>query len=551
MGGVLFFGVHAVQAAGATYYVDARLGDNGNDGLSPSKPWRTLSRVSGAALKPGDAVLFRRGEAWRGQLDIAASGEQNGAITYGAYGDGGRPAFYGSALLAQWSPLGGGLWSSSSTIATSSSLWLVHGDGSSQHLMPATSSAALEEGRYFIGPAEVRIRIAESYAAVPEVEASDKDTCIAGWGAKSYIAMQDIECAYYRDAGVRSSDSGSASSHWAVSSMAIHDISAPDESGGDGIVMGGNSASSIRDSSIMRVAGHGIYLVSNKASTGDMAVEEVSVRDACGGGIAIAHVGAEGASDRYAVRYNTVYDTYGKSGMASCESRSPAGIQVQGLEGGRVTGVTVAYNTVHDMLGSGIRFEGSYEDAQILNNTIVDTRNKGTACIALFGAGSSARVMNTACSNKNNGLLAMTDTAGKTVDYNDWFRASPGPLFSIGEYGARTYKEYLIFAGYQKATGFDAHSMAADPVFVDAENDSFYPRQLSPVIDRGTDVGLSRDFAGTYVPQGSAPDIGAYEYAGAGPVFDQGQSFVDALQRIARRVSDIIAVFGRWGLLGK
>lgn len=56
------------------------------------------------------------------------------------------------------------------------------------------------------------------------------------------------------------------------------------------------------------------------------------------------------------------------------------------------------------------------------------------------------------------------------------------------------------------------HSLNTNPLFVDVSNNNFLLQANSPAINAGTDVGLTKDFVGTAVPQGSAPDIGAYEY---------------------------------------
>jgi len=50
-------------------------------------------------------------------------------------------------------------------------------------------------------------------------------------------------------------------------------------------------------------------------------------------------------------------------------------------------------------------------------------------------------------------------------------------------------------------------------IFVDPDHGDYRLKAGSPAIDAGTDVGVDHDIAGKPVPQGKAPDIGAYEYA--------------------------------------
>ena len=49
-------------------------------------------------------------------------------------------------------------------------------------------------------------------------------------------------------------------------------------------------------------------------------------------------------------------------------------------------------------------------------------------------------------------------------------------------------------------------------IFVDPDNGDYRLRPGSPAIDAGTDVGTDHDFGGNPVPQGKAPDIGAFEH---------------------------------------
>jgi len=52
----------------ATYYVDATHGKDSNNGPSPSTPWKTIAKVNVSSFKPGDQILFKRGEVWREQF---------------------------------------------------------------------------------------------------------------------------------------------------------------------------------------------------------------------------------------------------------------------------------------------------------------------------------------------------------------------------------------------------------------------------------------------------------------------------------------------------
>jgi hypothetical protein len=51
-----------------------------------------------------------------------------------------------------------------------------------------------------------------------------------------------------------------------------------------------------------------------------------------------------------------------------------------------------------------------------------------------------------------------------------------------------------------------------NPSFIDATNGNFHLQPNSPAIDKGINAGLTSDYEGTPVPQGLAPDIGAYEW---------------------------------------
>lgn len=77
-----------VKISGTSYFVSA-LGDDSNDGLSESTPWKTLDKVSSFCFSAGDGVFFKRGDVFRGHFNCKSD------VTYSAYGEGDKPKFFG------------------------------------------------------------------------------------------------------------------------------------------------------------------------------------------------------------------------------------------------------------------------------------------------------------------------------------------------------------------------------------------------------------------------------------------------------------------------
>jgi len=65
----------AVSSASTTYYVSSSGGNDSNDGLSPDTAFKSVGKVNGLALQPGDRVLFKCGDTWRAEiLTVSRSG---------------------------------------------------------------------------------------------------------------------------------------------------------------------------------------------------------------------------------------------------------------------------------------------------------------------------------------------------------------------------------------------------------------------------------------------------------------------------------------------
>ena len=102
-----------------TYYISAN-GSDANNGTTASTSWKTITKLNSffSALKPGDKVLFNRGDVFYGSIAVNQSGTASSPITIGAYGSGSNPVITGLSTVAAWTNLGGNIWESTGAIST-------------------------------------------------------------------------------------------------------------------------------------------------------------------------------------------------------------------------------------------------------------------------------------------------------------------------------------------------------------------------------------------------------------------------------------------------
>ena len=175
--------------------------------------------------------------------------------------------------------------------------------------------------------------------------------------------------------------------------------------------------------------------------------------------------------------------------------------------------VFVPYPVQASMFDAFIAIGGSTPLAvckvELYNNTLL---NPGTSSASagihftLTGAGNSVYMTN----NIIDGLtyaIYQENTAGTTATDRNCFDSGSGQLV----YGG-SFQSYATWQG----AGRDASSvLGSDPLFVDATGPTFDLglQSGSPALDVGTTITMTTpDFSGTVRPQGSAYDMGAYEY---------------------------------------
>ncbi len=170
------------------------------------------------------------------------------------------------------------------------------------------------------------------------------------------------------------------------------------------------------------------------------------------------------------------------------------------------------------VLGDGFQVQGNHVFA---NNVIANSNGQGSAGMHIQQS-SGATITNNVFYDDDVGYMIATDSmTGATGDYNLFFRTSSGtnvaildagPAASPNSGGAKS----LDLAGMQ-GQGFEKHGAYGDPMWtaafasIDSDPSGFKPKSGSPAIDHGTLLSYTVDYAGTTIPQGAAPDIGAYE----------------------------------------
>jgi hypothetical protein len=112
----------------------------------------------------------------------------------------------------------------------------------------------------------------------------------------------------------------------------------------------------------------------------------------------------------------------------------------------------------------------------------------------------------------NFGLSATSITAKNNIIYGS---NSKDFTYTNGTGAPNSTNDYNIyFNGTAVTTGSGSHSKSVDPKFVSAATGDFRLLPTSPAIGAGATLSsITSDIVGTAVPQGSGPDIGAYEYA--------------------------------------
>lgn len=516
-----FFSVSHLSAA--TYYVSSSVGSDSNSGTSPSYPWKSLFKVNSSSLKPGDSILFKKGDTWRETLTVPSPGSAGNPITFGAYGTGNPPIVSGATAGSSWdqtaivgTPLPPNTWrcyyASAPTV-----VWFQEGSTIKQgKKRTVLNDVNAKYDWYYDAQGYLVVYSATNPGlAFGAVEGATRDKAITA-SAKNYITVTGLDLRYTKSYGIQNRNG----SNWIIDGNVVHHIGAigqawPSEGIGIEAGMGSGSALSntVSNNTIYETGRHGVDLIGTSGGAcSDNIVEKNIIYNSYHTGIDLNNGGA-GTNSRNIIRYNKIYadSSYGDFAIA-CN-----GVYGDANSGSVIEATEIYYNLFYNLPGKGIENGVRMTNTVIYNNTVAN-KNPLDA-----GWREGIKISNTGVEGvivKNNIVYGYDSafyvgaSAGiSAVDYNLWYSSGIAPYVQVDGVSYRSGHQ----AAYKLATGYDTNGKWENPRFVSASD--FHLQSTSRCIDAGTDVSLPTDYDGNVVPVGGAPDIGAYEYNpdGRGP----------------------------------
>ncbi len=514
----------AAKCFGTDYYVDATGGSDGNSGLSAAAAWKTIGKVNASSFAPGDRVLLKRGQIWREQLTIPSSGAAGLPIIFGAYGTGDRPMLKGSALVKNWTSAGdASLWQA--TLATQPNQVFFDGVRGTLESSVQSLDQPLEwcwsSGVLYVYAASDP----DSLYGSPGIEASTRPTArvyglihiqnheyvtvesIAVTQSYSYgiyikpvghhITVSDCEVSHSLDGGIVAPNAGGA----AVSQITLLNCLVHHNNGGfkegapgvatyhEGVTMEYVDGFTIRGCHVYNNYMEGLNA---KRGAKNGVIEHCTLY-----ANELINIYEEGASN-IEIRYNKIYNcTYN------------AGIEF-GLETNTYgnDSIRIHHNLFWGNAG-GVSFWAA-------GGVIAQTRNISIDNNTFYDNGEAIRWKAGATDNYS-GSNAIKNNLFWQKDAWNWAIRD----YTTGGQGiSGTSIDYNVFQQGAATDTSGTHALiVADPRFAGASTNDFHLLSGSACIDAGTSVGLVQDYDGNAIPQGAAPDIGAYEYVVAARTF--------------------------------
>jgi hypothetical protein len=456
------------------YYVDATGGSNNNDGLSAAGAWQTLGKVgtelAANTIKPGDRVLFKRGETWTGEsLIVGRGGLVDYPIIFGAYGEGAKPIFDGNDVanciiatsksfltFANLDCRNG--YTSGAVFTTCTNITVLHCD----------MSGAGNDNLIFISNCQNCVAIGGTYADAYRRDAGYFATGIEITDGGDNFLIADVTCTNNRDAGIT-----------------VHNHGAGDPQGLTAVPTNVRIVNATCNANL----GNGINcMVQGASAAADIIIENPVCNNNVGTGIRIHRAGAGVGAAYWDGATITTPTTLTNTGYGMW------------IEADNIT--------VDNWLSTSNQGLNLKDSVNFVCNNFTCYSNPASAQWPVFVTG--ARMNG---STFRNGIIYQAYSGGQVFGYaaNSMTGADVDyMMFYFPNYttqarwmwsgSALTYANWLATSG-QNANGIQT---VTNPLFVSVPSDLTL-QAGSPAIDAGVDVGLPYT--------GPAPDLGYAERA--------------------------------------
>lgn len=528
---------------GVDYFVavDHPAAADSNPGLSPERPYRTLSRAV-QGLAPGDVLHIASG-IYREPLIIENSGTaENPIVVTGENVGQGTVVIRGSDVVTGWMNDGGNRWSVSweplqpiafpvgwpDYGAYSRRRELIFVDG--KPLVQVMSPVQLEDGRFWMDDGARRLRIQiQGDPNQLRVEIAVRRKGVQATGSYHVFRALTVEHV--------TSDIWIAAMHLGTHQR-IEDCTI-EHNNGDGIKAFSDTVITHTTSSFngrlgIALNGSGSRLTSNETSHNSW---RYGPRWEAGG---IKILGGS-PSDNRIMRHTAVsnngigiwFDTCGPGNLVTASLLKDnvfAGIEFEATAGPNRATNNIILDTRKAQSDGGIAIDGAgiivYDSnrVELYNNTIVGVLGPG---IAIAGNGSDralysseTKVLNNIIVSTGRAAVSFEWLAGEarekprveshTFDYN-LYSSNPTTIV-FPQFGQAFGLEFWDLSRWQQHQQQDLNSVRAPPGFLGPADGNYALQPTSAAIDSGLNLDtVVEDILGTPRPQGPRTDIGAFE----------------------------------------
>jgi len=463
---IIVFNTYKVQAT--TYYVSFLSGNDNNSGTTISSAFQSINQINTIILNPGDSVLFKRAEMWRGQL-LPSSGNSYSDTYYGAYGTGPNPTILGSqnySNIDDWVNIGPNIWECTETFSTDIGNIIFDNETSVGFKKWKQSDLqSIDDFWFDLITGKLLIYATSNPATIhTEIELALRQHVIDEQNA-SFVTYENLSLKYGGAHGI----GGGNTNNISIISCEISYM------GGGDLLLDG----------VIRF-GNGIEFWGNASNN---IVEKCKIWEIYDSGITNQSNVPASTQQNISYRNNIIWNC----GLASYEYWNRP-------ESSQTSEIYFEHNTCLNAGSGWGNQRPDYQGSQV----ILDTNTAET---------DSIYIRNNIFYGAQRFIYAIKDDINGTIqlDYNAIHQVGFSDSLFIG---FPSFVNYTIedLVAYSNYTGYDSHSITHDPAFINISALDFQLTSSSPCIDVGIETTATEDFGGNKRPSINGYDMGAYEY---------------------------------------